>query len=277
MDRDRTAIRGGRAMSGEPVELDVQGGVATLTLDQPGMRNAMTAELSEGVIDALAGLEGGDARVLVVEGAGDAFCAGGDVDAMVERMTGEVSLAEAVRLVRQNTSRAVERLAEFYLPTVAKVDGVAFGAGGNLAIATDVQLASDDASISFGFRNVGLAVDSGTSYLLPRLVGENVAKELVFTGEQVGAERAEELGLFNHVYPAAEFEERADEFVERIAEGPSVALRTSKRLIDEGLESSLTQAMANEAAAQAAVFETDDHREGTEAFVEKREPEFEGR
>ncbi|PSP81438.1 enoyl-CoA hydratase [Halobacteriales archaeon QS_1_68_20] len=263
-------------MSDDPVLVDVEDGVATLTLNQPGVRNAMTRDLSRGLVDALERIEGGDARVVVVEGAGPAFCAGGDVNAMVERMVGDMPLSEAVRLVRQTTSRAVQRLHDFYLPTVAKVDGAAFGAGANLAIATDLQLASDETRISFGFRNVGLAVDSGTSYLLPRLVGENVAKELVFTGERIGADRAKELGLFNRVFPADEFDERADELIEDIAQGPTEALRTSKRLIDQGMESSLSQAMTNEAAAQAAVFETADHEEGVEAFMEKREPDFEG-
>jgi enoyl-CoA hydratase/carnithine racemase len=260
----------------DAVTVAVEDEVATLTLNRPGMRNAMTRELSDGIVDALDDLEGGDARVLVVEGAGEAFCAGGDVNAMVERLAGDVPLEEAVRLVHQKTSRAVERLHDFYLPTVAKVDGVAFGAGANLAIATDVQLASERASFSFGFRSVGLAVDSGTSYLLPRVVGENVAKELVFTGERVGADRAAEMGLVNHAYPDDEFEAEAAAFVERIATGPTVALRQSKRLLDDGLETSLSQAMANEAAAQAAVFESDDHREGAEAFMENRDPEFTG-
>lgn len=263
-------------MSSDPVLVSIEDGVATVTLNRPDIRNAMTRELSKQFIDTLDDLEGSDVRVLVVEGAGSAFCAGGDVNAMVDRMTGDMPLAEAVRLIRQRTSRAVERLHDFYLPTVSKIDGVAFGAGANLALAADVQLASADARLSFGFRNVGLAIDSGTSYLLPRRVGENVAKELVFTGEQIEAERALELGLFNHVYSTDEFDERADEFVQVVADGPTVALRTSKRLIDEGIESSFSQAIANEATAQAAVFDTSDHEEGVTAFVEKRDPEFEG-
>jgi enoyl-CoA hydratase/carnithine racemase len=254
----------------------VDDGVATLTLNRPSVRNALTEEISAGIIDALGELEGSDARCLVVEGAGGAFSAGGDVNAMSERLAGEVPLDEAVRHISQETSRAVKRVAEFDLPTVAKIDGIAFGAGANLAIACDIQLASAESRISFGFRQVGLAVDSGTSYLLPRSVGENTAQELVLTGELVAAERAEKLGLFNHVYPADEFDERADEFVEQIATGPTVALRTSKRLIRQGLESSLDQAMENEAAAQAAVFETDDHREGAESFMAGEEPDFEG-
>ena len=261
----------------DAVLLDIEDGVATLTLNRPSMRNALTSEISRGIIDALDSLEGEDARCLVVRGAGGNFSAGGDINAMTERLAGDVSLAAAVRRVTQETSRAVKRLAEFYLPTVAKIDGVAFGAGANLAIACDVQLASDESRISFGFRQVGLAVDSGTSYFLPRIVGESTAKELVFTGELVAADRAEELGLFNHVYPESEFDEHADEFIEGIASGPTVALRNSKRLIRQGFESSLDQAMTNEAAAQAAVFESRDHREGAEAFMAGEEPDFEGR
>lgn len=264
-------------MTDDPVLVDVEEGVATLTLNRPGNYNALTAELSAAIIDAADSLEGrDDVRCLVVTGSEGAFCAGGDIDAMVERLSGDVPLHEAVERIQHQTSRAVARIAGFHLPTVAKVDGVAFGAGGNLAVACDVVLASSRAQISFGFRNVGLAVDSGTSYLLPRIVGENVAKELVYTGERVDAARASDLGLFNHVYPTEEFDERADAFVREVATGPTVALRTSKKLVAQGLNTSLAAAMDNEAAAQAAVFETRDHEEGARAFLEDREPDFEG-
>lgn len=264
-------------MSDEAVHLEFADGVATVTLDKPEVRNALTQDVSAGIIEAFDEIEDSDARCVVVEGDGGAFCAGGDVNAMLELMTGDVPLHEAVEIIVETTSRAIQRVAGCRLPTVAKIDGPAFGAGGNLAIATDVQLASEGAQISFGFRQVGLAVDSGTSHLLPRLVGENVAKELVFTGERVEADRAAELGLFNHVYPADEFDERADEFVRRVADGPTVALATSKRLLDQGPDVSLDQAAKNEATAQSAVFETRDHEEGVRAFMEKRRPEFEGR
>ena len=144
------------------------------------------------------------------------------------------------------------------------------------AIAADVTLASAEAKISFGFRQVGLAIDTGTSYLLPREVGVSKAKELVFTGELLDAEEAGDLGLFNHVYPE-DFEAEADAFVKQIATGPTVALRTSKKLVDQGTNQSLRDAQDNEAAAQAAVFETHDHEEGATAFMEGRDPEFEGR
>jgi enoyl-CoA hydratase/carnithine racemase len=258
----------------EAVTLEIDDGIARVTLDRPDVRNALTHEVSTSLIDTLDEVEDSDARALVLTGAGGAFSAGGDINSMTERLSGELPLHEAVRHIRQATSRAIARVATFYLPTVAKIDGAAFGAGANLALACDLQLASADATISFGFRQVGLAVDTGTSYFLPRVVGVNTAKELVFTGELVEADRAESLGLFNHVYDDLD---DADDLIERIADGPTVALSHSKETLAQGLEQSLDQAMTREAQHQAAVFETRDHREGAEAFMEKRDPEFEGR
>lgn len=265
-------------MSDDPVLLDVEDGVATLTLNRPDNRNALTREMGSAIVDALDELEGNDeGRCLVLTGAEGSFCAGGDINAMRERLSGDVSLHEAVRGIQYQTSKTLERVHDFYLPTVAKIDGVAFGAGANLAMACDVQLMSEESRISFGFRQVGLAVDTGTSYFLPRAVGENSAKELVFTGELVEPERAEDLGLVNHVFPAESFEADVDEFVEGIATGPTVALRASKQALLGGLDRSIGDAMAFEAAAQAAVFESEDHAEGATAFLEKRAPEFQGR
>lgn len=262
-------------MSDDAVLLDVADGIATITLNRPSVRNAITHEVSNGIIEALDEVEDADARVLVLTGTSGSFSAGGDINAMMERQAGTVSLAEAVRHINHDTSRAIERVATFYLPTIAKIDGVAFGAGANLALACDIQLASADAKISFGFRQVGLAIDTGTSYFLPRVVGMNTAKELVYTGELVEADRAEELGLVNHAY-TEDFEEQADAFVEQISQGPTVALETSKRALRQGFEQSLDQAMTREAAHQAAVFESDDHNEGATAFMEKREADFSG-
>lgn len=262
-------------MDEDAVLLDITEQIATITLNEPDARNALSGEISGGVIAAVETIEESDARAVVLRGAGDAFCAGGDVTAMMELMSDDAALYEAVRRVHQQTSRAVQRVYECHLPTIALLDGIAFGAGANLAIACDIQLGSSEAKISFGFRNVGLAIDTGTSYLLPRVVGLNTAKELVFTGEIVEADRAEQLGLLNHVYHE-EFEQQTEAFIEQIAEGPTVALETSKRALNQGLEQSLDQAMTREAAHQAAVFDTDDHREGAAAFMERRDPEFTG-
>lgn len=255
---------------------DPESRIARVTLTDPDRRNALSTELASGVVAALDRLEGTDTRCVVVAGEESAFSAGGDVEAMVERADADEPLDDAVRHVIQDTGRCVRRLYESEFPTVAKVTGPAFGAGANLAIAADVLLFHADARIGFGFRNVGLAVDSGTSFLLPRLVGDNVAAELMYTGELLDADRALELGIANHVFDAETFEREAEALIEEIASGPSVALRTSKRLLRAD-SPSLGQAIRNEASAQAAVFDTEDHAEGVAAFVEKREPEFEGR
>jgi enoyl-CoA hydratase/carnithine racemase len=264
-------------MSDEPVLLDITDSVAMITLNRPDQRNALSEAVADGLRDALDEIESSDARCVVFEGAGDAFSAGGDVEAMVEGIHEDAPIEDRVRRVERSTNRTIARVVECPLPTVALIDGPAVGAGANLAIACDLQLASERASIGFVFRNVGLSVDAGTSYLLPRIVGENVAKELVFTGEILDADRAADLGLVNHVYPTDEFDENAGELVEEIASGPTVALRHAKRLLGEGLEKSLSEALSDEAVAQGIAFDTEDHVEGVEAFFEGRSPSFEGR
>ncbi|WP_436929561.1 enoyl-CoA hydratase/isomerase family protein [Halosimplex halobium] len=257
------------------VTLDVSDGVATVTLDHPEMRNALTSGVATDLIDAMDAIPE-EARCVVLAGNGSTFCAGGDIDAMVDGLDSEVPAHERVERIVGETAGAVRAVATCDLPTVAKIHGPAYGAGGALAIACDVLLASDSASISFGFRQVGLNADSGASHLLPRIVGENVAKELLFTGELIDADRAEEVGLFNHVYDDEELDERVAGMVERIASGPTVALKQSKRLVEQGQTGSLDEAIENEAAAQIVSASTDDHEEGVRAFVASREPEFEG-
>jgi len=262
----------------EAVILDVSDGIATLTLNQPERRNALSRELSSALRDHLDDLrERDDVRVVVVEGSGGSFSAGGDIELMKERIESDESIEDAVEMLERTTSETLAQLNEFPLPTVAKVDGPAVGVGASLAIACDVQVATEDASFGFVFRQVGLSMDAGTSYLLPRVVGENVAKELLFTGDIIGAERALDIGLVNHVYDNDEFEEKAAELVEQIATGPTVAFRHMKRLVGEGLDKDMDRAVTDEAVAQGIVFETDDHEEGVNAFLENREPEFEGR
>ncbi|ELZ13393.1 enoyl-CoA hydratase/isomerase [Haloterrigena salina JCM 13891] len=263
---------------GEAVHLEIEAdGPATITLDQPDRRNALSEAISTGISEALDEIEGSDARVVRIEGSGGSFSAGGDIERMVEGIENDIPADERVRRLERSTNELIGRVVEFPIPTVAVVDGPAVGAGANLAIACDVQLASETAVFGFVFRQVGLSVDAGTSYLLPRIVGENVAKELVLTGDIIDADRAEEIGLVNHVYGAEEFDERVDEFVEKVVSGPPIALRHANRLVGEGLDKSLEQALTDEATAQGIVFDTADHEQGVEAFLEDREPSFDGR
>lgn len=263
-------------MADDPVRLEVEAGVATVTLDRPGRRNALSPELTDALEAALAEASTSAVHGLVLTGSGGAFCAGGDVARMQRRLEEGQPVDEAVRDIERRMAALVGRVFRFPLPTVAAIDGAAVGAGVGLALACDVQVASERATFGLVFRRVGLTCDGGTSYLLPRYVGPNVAKELVLTGELVDADRAQELGLVNHVYPVEAFEERVDAFVATIAEGPTVALRHATRLLDADAPS-LEAALREEAAAQGVALGTSDHAEGVAAFVEGREPAFEGR
>lgn len=261
----------------KPIEYEIHDDRATITLTNPDLRNALTLDTAKAITEALEDIEESDVRCVVLEGSEGTFCAGGDIELMMEGLTSDRETAELMEEAAYPINRTVQRVYECPIPTVAKVDGPAFGAGGSLAIACDVVLASERAELSFGFRRVGLSVDSGTSYLLPRMVGENTAKDLVYSGDLLDAEEAEELGLFNRVYPTEEFEDRADEYVDNVATGPTVGLKHSKQLLQRGLDRSFDEVIDAEVDAIGTVFETDDFEEGVEAFLEQRTPSFDGK
>lgn len=263
--------------SEDAVLVDIADGIATVTLNNPGMRNALTEDVSDGLVAAMDTVSGSDARVVVIEGAGSAFCAGGDINTMMEGLSTDVPAHRKATEIMKGLHRAIERIVRCPLPTVAKIDGQAFGAGASLAIACDIQVARADVEMSFAFRKVGLAVDSGTSWMLPRLVGENTAKRLVLTGEVFTAEEAAEMGVVTDAVPEDEFADRAAEIVAEIATGPTVGLQISKRLLRQNANKSLTEALDDEATAQALALGTRDHQEGASAFMEGRDAEFEGR
>lgn len=265
------------AMGDEPVTLSVTADVATVTLNRPDTRNALSKAMAEALTDRFETIAKSDARCVVLDGTGPAFCAGGDIEAMLDGISGDQPPAERIEQIVSALHSAIKAVHTCHLPVVAKIDGPAFGAGAGLALACDVQLASSDAEIGFGFRRVGLAIDSGVSYFLPRLVGPNKAKELVFTGDLLDADTAHELGLVTRVFESDSFDEEVSNVVETIAEGPTVALSQAKQLLDRSMDVTLEQALENEATAQGLAFTTRDHREGATAFAERREPEFEGR
>lgn len=265
-------------MPTEDIKLDVTDGIATITLDRPEKMNALSEGITRGVDESLTRLNGrDDVRCVVVEGAGDAFCAGGDIGGMADRNEGELSGHDRVQGVIESAERVALGLYECDLPTVAKVDGYCFGAGMGVALANDIVLASEDATFSLAFRNVGLTLDYATSYFVPKAVGPYVSKELAITGEQVSGERAADIGLVNHAYAPGEFDEKADTFVRTVAEGPTVALQYSTTNVDRSYDRSVREVIEAEAKDQSLASGTADHREGVEAFTDGREPEFKGR
>jgi 2-(1,2-epoxy-1,2-dihydrophenyl)acetyl-CoA isomerase len=248
-------------------------GVATVTLNRPEARNALDLRMRrelEAALEALAG--DGAIRVLVLRGAGEHFCAGGDVKLMrANPMTATEGQARVEAI-----NRALLALARFRTPTIAMVDGVAVGAGCNLALACDLVVASDRARFGEMFARLGLVPDAGGTWLLPRRVGLARAKELVFTADVIDAREAERIGLVNRVVPAAELEREAYALARRIADGPPRTLAAAKTLLDRAGGLDLESALHWEALTQGMMIASADHREGLAAFFERRPPRFSG-
>ena len=249
--------------------------VTTITLNDPDRRNPLSLETKEALLDLLRKISDSEARCVVFQGAGDAFCSGGDVEQM-EEYAGERTGKNPIDRSHHLSNQIVERIVNLQIPVVMKIDGPAVGGGAGLAMAGDVKLASNRAKIGFTFRHVGLTIDDGTSYYLPRIVGLDVAKELVFSGRILEAEEAAELGLVRDVYPNEEFEDRCGEVIEELESGPTKALGEMKRLLNRSFEKSFEQSLEDEYVAQETLRASDDHREGIDAFLEGREPTFEG-
>jgi 2-(1,2-epoxy-1,2-dihydrophenyl)acetyl-CoA isomerase len=260
----------------DQLEYDREGERAVLTLDNPENKNALSVEMARGIREAMADVADSDARCVVVQGAPGAFCAGGDIESMLQAVSSDADLETLVEEIGGPVNRTVQDIYQCSVPTIAKVDGPAYGAGASLAVACDLVLASERATFSFGFQRIGLSIDSGTSYLLPRIVGENTANRLVLTNDVVDAEEALDLGIAQEVYPTGELDERAEAVIEQIATGPTVALSNSKALIQNGIDRSIDEAIDHEIASLKEIFETQDFAEGVSAFMTDRDPEFRG-
>ena len=262
-------------MTFETITVDEAGGVATLTLNRPEKLNALNVTMGEELCAALEILgKSPTARVLVVTGAGRMFSAGGDLSSMDQVAASAAAIDHGVRIYCE----VARRLRELPLPAVAKVNGDAFGGSLGIIMACDLRLARDDARLGFVFTRVGLSgADAGVSYLLPRLVGVPKAVELLFLGETVVAAEAERIGLVHRAVPAAQLDSVTDGIVGRLAAGPPLALRFTKRALYDGLARDIATDFEYEAYAQSLCFQSEDHREGLRAFREKRPPVFRGR
>ncbi len=245
-------------------------GVLTLTLHRPEHKNAIDLELADELSHALAAAEENPAvRVVVINGAGESFCAGGD-------LAGDAPSANAVEMSRK-ISRPAVALHRLSKPTLAKVNGLAVGAGWNLALGCDLVVASEEARFCQIFSRRGLSLDYGGTWLLPRLVGLHRARELALLADWVSADEAMELGLVNRVVAADALDTFVDDWARRLANGPPIALALSKRMLADSVGRSFEEAIEAEATSQAVNLASDDTREGFKAFFEKRAPRFEGR
>jgi 2-(1,2-epoxy-1,2-dihydrophenyl)acetyl-CoA isomerase len=256
---------------------EVSNRVATLTLNRPEKLNALSNAMIEAAISYLE-RAAVDAEVgaIVVTGAGRGFCAGGDVSAMSEAVEAPLTLEE--RIDRQRSAhRFAFLLHEIPKVTIAAVNGAAAGAGLGLALSCDLRLASDKAKLTTAFAKVGFGGDFGTTWQLTRLVGEARAKELFFLSEVLTANEALRIGLVNKVFPVENFQTEVRRIAERLASGPLVSYRYMKENVNLASVSDFRASLDREAFTHLRCGQTEDHREGVLAFVDKREPRFRGR
>ena len=258
-------------MSRDAVTLGVDDrGVATLTVDRPAELNALTVETLEGIEDALGEAADRGARVLVLAGAGDeAFVAGADISHMVELSTPE---AQAYAELGHRVADAIE---SFPAPAVAAIDGYAFGGGCELALACDLRVAAEGAVLGQTEIDLGILPGWGGSQRLPALVGDAVARRLIFLGERLDAAEAAEVGLVGEVVADDAFDDRIDELAGELAAKPATAMRAAKEALNAAGDGSAATGLAFERRTWAGLFGTHDQREGMQAFLEKRDPEFE--
>jgi 2-(1,2-epoxy-1,2-dihydrophenyl)acetyl-CoA isomerase len=264
-------------MTSEHLLVDVRDGVAVLTLNRPERLNALSAEMVQLAIAALERYAIDPAvGCIVVTGAERGFCAGGDVTAM--NAGGAADLTFEQRIDRQRASHRLSGLL-YSIPkvTIAAINGAAAGAGMSIALACDLRIASNKAKLTTAFAKVGFSGDFGMTWPLTRLLGEAKAKELLFLSEVLTAEQALELGLVNRVVPHEELMQKALELAIRIARGPQVSFRNIKENVRLASTQDYASMLDREALTHLRCSETEDHKEGARAFVEKREPKFKGR
>jgi len=252
------------------------GRVATLTLNRPDKKNPLTFESYAELRDLFRDLAyASDVRAIVLTGAGDNFCSGGDVFEIIAPLT-KMAMPELLAFTRM-TGDLVKAMRRCPQPIVAAVDGVCAGAGAILAMAADLRLATPEARTAFLFARVGLAgADMGACGILPRLIGQGRAAELLFTGRAMTAEEGHRWGFFNALHARADLQAQAAALARSLADGPWFAHRMTKTMLNQEWAMGLDEIIESEAQAQAICMATQDFRRAFEAFAAKRKPEFQG-
>ena len=254
------------------LQLDITDNIATLTLNRPDVFNAINDEISYELQDAWKQLKkNDDVRVVIFTGAGKAFCSGQDLKAIKD--SNDRNLAESLHRRYNPIIRAMRSLPK---PIICRLNGVAAGAGCSFALACDLVVAAEHASLIEVFVNVGLVLDSGSSYFLPRTVGSAKAFELATMGTKVSAAEALQLGMVNKVAPADELDEAVMQYAQYYAKAPTKAIGLMKQMLNKSTYSNLDEMLEYEAYCQEIAGSSEDYKEGVQAFNEKRKPNFKG-
>ncbi len=260
-----------------PILLETkQDGIATLVMNRPDRLNALNNELATALNDAVGRIAGDEAvRVVVITGAGRAFCAGGDLALIGKgRASGDTRALEP--LLRAGM-QAVLTMRTMPQPVIAAVNGAAAGAGMNIALAADIRIAVEEATFGQNFAKIGLFPDYGGTHFLPQLAGPAKAAELFYTGDMIDAKTALRLGIVNHVVPAAQLELEVKTLAQKIAQGPPLAIRAVKKTLFGSEKEKLIAALEHEVQQQMPCYLSEDCSEGIRAFFEKRPPQFRGK
>lgn len=257
----------------DQLQIERTNDVAHVEIDSRSRMNALNPDLAEELFRAAIELSESDARCITLSGNDEAYGAGADL----AEFDGDESDAAKLRDEASILHDAIVQFHQAEVPVVGAIDGVAAGAGFSLAIFPDIVLVSDRVRLEYAYPRIGLTGDGGSTFFLPRLVGLRKAKEIVLLDEPIGPEEAVELGLATEVVPHDELEERLVEVAERLADGPTAALGTTKRLLTESFDRNLEGQLAAETEGIARAARTEDYERGYEAFFEGTEPDFVGR
>jgi 2-(1,2-epoxy-1,2-dihydrophenyl)acetyl-CoA isomerase len=255
----------------ETISVTVDEGVAAVTLNRPDKLNPLNQKMGDGLYNAFLMLrEDDNAKVVVLTGAGRAFSAGGDIDDI------SGGTLKADYMMGRNIGRLVQLVANIEKPVICAVNGIAAGAGAGLVLACDVIYASERAKFSEIYANIGMVPDMGNLWFLPRIVGPYKAKELCFSADIIDAQEMYRLGIAQKVFPPEELMPKTMEFARKLAQGPPLSYKLSKSFIDRGLRMTLEQFFDLEALAVVVALQTEDFKEGINAFIEKRKPAYRG-
>lgn len=265
------------AESNETLIVGDEDQVRTLTLNRPDKYNALSTDLLKALSKAVrAAAKDKSVRCVVITGAGKAFCSGQDLAEVADRYQSDKPIELGGHL-RKLYNPIIQSIRSMEKPVIAAVNGVAAGAGASLALACDMRIAAEGAGFIQAFINVGLVPDSGSTFMLPRLVGVSRAFEIACTGRKVGAEEAMRIGMVNEVVAASELQTTVAQRAKRLAELPPKGIGLTKRALNQSWFNDLPTQLDYEAMLQTTAGRTQDHREGVAAFIEKRSPTFTGK